>query len=669
MSDERRRTLQRRRELLQQRQQLLSQQEGPQRNPDGTYGEPPEGYITDTRTGGMTSRELMAQREPTRGEAVIANALRGLSFGGSDEAMGAIHALVPGDGSMRERYEFGRDYTRAREDATQEAFPVTSGVSEAAGGVGTALSYGLPAIAGRGLPGAMAAGAGVGAAEGGAYGFLSGEGGAGERGRNALSFGALGGVAGAAAPVVMRSAGAVGRGVADTVGGGVDRFLQRGSQTRANRAIGDTVERSGQSIRDIDNALRSAMADGQPEFRAADALGFPGQRRLSAIVRSGGDASDEAANFLRHRQIDQPERVAGFVEDAFDAHRTAADTERALRRGRSEAADAAYDAARGGSEPVDVRGAISAIDDRIGGMQGSGVAGDGIDARLAGFRRRLAAPEQNLPDGTTARELSDFDRVLGVKQDVQDAISAAQRAGRNNEARELTRLSRELDAALETASPAYREANDQFARQSRVIDSVEEGQRMARPGQRADDTVSRFQEMSPDEQAAARTGYGDAALRRLEAQAGEGTNRARQFTSTKAQREADALAIDPEQFGRRIDRENVMASTRERALGGSRTADNLADMSDLQPHDLSMIANIATGRFGTAAQQASGRVANLFSGMNPQTRQLVADAMLSNDTQALRRAVAQVENSQQRQAIMETASRIGAMQTGGEAMR
>ena len=99
----------RRRRLLQQQQQLLSQDEGPQRNPDGTYGEPPEGYITDTRTGGMTSRELMAQREPTRGEAVVANTLRGLSFGGSDEAMGAIHALVPGDGSMRERYEFGRD--------------------------------------------------------------------------------------------------------------------------------------------------------------------------------------------------------------------------------------------------------------------------------------------------------------------------------------------------------------------------------------------------------------------------------------------------------------------------------------------------------------------------------------------------------------------------------
>ena len=77
----------RRRRLLQQQQQLLSQDEGPQRNPDGTYGEPPEGYITDTRTGGMTSRELMAQREPTRGEAVVANTLARQACDGTRRAL------------------------------------------------------------------------------------------------------------------------------------------------------------------------------------------------------------------------------------------------------------------------------------------------------------------------------------------------------------------------------------------------------------------------------------------------------------------------------------------------------------------------------------------------------------------------------------------------------
>ena len=72
------------------------------------------------------------------------------------------------------------------------------------------------------------------------------------------------------------------------------------------------------------------------------------------------------------------------------------------------------------------RGALGVIDDRIGGMQGSGVAGDAIDSKLAGYRARLAAPAR--PDGVM-RELSDFDRVLGSSRPCRTA-GAAVRAGR-----------------------------------------------------------------------------------------------------------------------------------------------------------------------------------------------------------------------------------------------
>jgi hypothetical protein len=74
-------------------------------------------------------------------------------------------------------------------------------------------------------------------------------------------------------------------------------------------------------------------------------------------------------------------------------------------------------------------------------MSGAGVAGDSIDAKLAKYRSRLAASDPaNTPvggPGATSGELSDFDRVLGVKQDLQDDMAAAYRAGRNNEYREL----------------------------------------------------------------------------------------------------------------------------------------------------------------------------------------------------------------------------------------
>ncbi len=70
---------------------------------------------------------------------------------------------------------------------------------------------------------------------------------------------------------------------------------------------------------------------------------------------------------------------------------TAAQTTGALKDARSAAANTAYDAARSNAAPVDVGGALSVIDARVGGMRGSGVTGDGIDAKLTGYRQRLAA--------------------------------------------------------------------------------------------------------------------------------------------------------------------------------------------------------------------------------------------------------------------------------------
>jgi len=291
--------------------------------------------------------------------------------------------------------------------------------------------------------------------------------------------------------------------------------------------------------------VAAARAEGQPEFRLADALGLPGQRTLNGITRSGGAPGDEVAEFLATRQAGQPERVGAFVEDAFGVRgTTAANTREGLIAARSNAANSAYDAARGNAAPVDVRGALGAIDARTGGMVGSGVTGDGIDAKLLGYRQRLAA--QPGPDGVM-RELSDFDRVLGVKQSIQDDIGAAVRAGRNNEARELGRVLAELDSALEASSDMYRTANDGFRDASRVIDAVDEGAMMATRG-RAADNVPRFGAMAAAERDAARTGYGDRLLAQLEQMTAPTANRAKPLQSPKRVAEADAMTFDPQLY-------------------------------------------------------------------------------------------------------------------------
>jgi hypothetical protein len=326
--------------------------------------------------------------------------------------------------------------------------------------------------------------------------------------------------------------------------------------------------------------------------------------------------------------------VGGFVEDAFGLRgTTAAKTTDALTAARGAAADEAYSAARGNAAPVDVRGALGAIDSRIGGMQGAGIVGDGIDAKLAGYRARLAGDGKGLGAGVTGAELSDFDRVLNLKQAVQDDIGAAVRAGRNNEARELGKLVTELDSALEGSSDMYRTANDGFREASKVIGAVDEGAAMAARGRYAD-TVPAFNAMNPAQQGAARIGYGDDLMGKLERVTAPTSNRAAALRSTKRVNEADAMTLDPALYRDRLGRENTMWETQNRALGGSRTTDNAADteaMTQLAGGAMAAARSAGNLQFGDMFSKLYSALGPLASGQNEATRSLVVQALLSGD--------------------------------------
>ncbi|SLN74731.1 hypothetical protein ROJ8625_04089 [Roseivivax jejudonensis] len=590
-----------------------------------------------------------------------------------DETSAAVESIAPGV-----NYADRRDHYRQQEEVLERENPGLALGADIGGSVLGAVATGGAAAAGS-LPARMTGSAIAGGLGGATYGGMEGEG-LSDRlteGRNAALWGAM---AGGAAPAVV-GAGRAGVGAArDMIGGGVDNALGRASENRARRAIASALQKSGKSADDVSAEMIEASTEGQPEFRLMDALGQAGQRRASGVVRSGGDGADELARFLQQRQVNQSDRMSGFVDDAFgfrgqprqpgtdlvpegyqfqetvsdvlDRPQTSAAslTDR-LSSSRKATADAAYDAARRNAGPVDVRNALAVIDRRIGGMQGSGVAGDSIDGRMAGFRRRLAA--QPGPDGVS-RELSDFDRVLGVKQDVQDAISAATRAGRSNEARELSNLVTALDQALEQSSDAYRAANDGFRSASRVIDAVDSGSQMARRG-RAADNVPTFQSMTPDQQRAARVGYGDTIQESIERNKAQAPNSAREFASTKRQQEAGAIASNPGLLGRRVGRENTMYDTYQRALGGSRTADNLEDIKDVGP-----LANVGRAlrdagnlQMGSAAMNLGAAVGPAVTGMNEPTRQLIARALMSGDAKALEPVIEQMQGSEAQRQILE----------------
>lgn len=646
--------------------------------PDGTIAEFPPDTTPDVIKSAMAKRFGGPQAAPA--DAGIRGARRGIlanidagirgaadiaTFGFADEiAAGMDAGLNPllgtgkDGGSFGERYEKNVADQRAIDEADSEnrfgSRIVGQGLGVIGSGIGLAkagLSAGARAFqSGASLP-RVALGSAV---DGGVTGALSGAG-AGETTEERIDGagvgGILGGAIGGVAPYAVAGVQAVGAPLLAPL------MARLRPDAYANKAVGDALKRSGKGADDVVEALASARADGQGMFNIADALGNAGQRMLSTASRVPHDSRQQVVEALVSRQAGQGRRLQGALAEGFGAPDTAAQRVAGLTASRDEAANRAYEMARYGLTPddfqnavtpgnmstkqyldtlpkprVDVRSVIAGIDERIGPMQGSGVTGDGIDATLAQFRNRLTAPADKLPDGVTAVDLSDFDRVLGVKKDLGDAIEVARRAGQKYRARELGKIQSALDKALEEASPAYRTANDQFASASRVIEAVDQGKNAAMRG-RVEDTVPSFRNMQPKEQQAFRAGYVDPYIADIQKTAGPMSNRARPLITDATAVEFPVFAQPGKggQMMNRIGREQTMFETANAALGGSKTADNLADAADMNRLDPGVISNLVRGRPIDAVVSAIAQVSNEAKGMPPRVIEQVARALIETD--------------------------------------
>lgn len=606
----------------------------------------PEGMAYNAKTGQVEDLRSPINPNIPQGKAAAAGigAGQGLGFGTFDEAVAAGNAAISGKGYP---YELGR--MREADRRAQQDHPGMYYGGMIPGAVASSVD-GWAALgikgAGKGLLNTIGRGSAMGGVEGGMFGFGSGEG-TRDRLNKMLTGAGFGALVGGAAPVAVAGGAKAINAAGDVIGGGVSTVTGKARQGAANRALMDTLRKSGQTMDQVSADVSRAAREGQPEFRTMDALGKAGQRRASGIVRSGGDGAEQLGQFLDQRQVDQADRVGAFVSDAFDANKTAKQATGDLTAARKAAADTAYASARQNAGSVDLTNAIGKIDDLL---KRDPILGDNplsagaYGSRLKSIRSRMTNDKSQLIDFESVLQLkSDLYKLKGTKSwgDVQPVYN-------------------ELDKALEAASPNYRAANDGFRTASKVIDAVDQGQGMARPGTRAADNVQTYSGMTPDEQTAARIGYGDRALAKIEASSSPTANRAKAFTSTKAKAEADAMATDPQLFANRIARENQMWETQNRALGGSRTADNQMDIRDTGA--LSgigrAIGSALHGNFGQAAGQIGGVVTPMVTGQNEATRALIAKMLMSSDPQqALASALRQESTNQGRRQIAEAFAR------------
>jgi hypothetical protein len=617
----------------------------------GSFGDMPKG-------GSSVNPEGVADFQ-NRALTFGANAAQGMSFGFGDEASGAVAGIksMMGGGEYLPAYRAERDDARADMATISERYPNAATGGYLTGAAIPALTA-SPLATGESMLGTMGRSGLLGMTEGG----LQGAGNADGRSLvgETIKGGLIGLGAGIAAPAVIGAATLAKRGVFE----GLPQMFGKASQTKANRAIADALLRSGKTAPDVDALIAAAAREGQPEFRLMDALGLPGQRAANGLTRAGGAPGDEVAEFLSTRQAGQPERVGSFVEDAFDVKgTTAAKTQTGLIDARTEAADLAYDAARGNAAPVNLNDTIDVIDtltkrDPILGE--SALADTVIGKRLKALRAQMTNGDQ---------QLIDFDSVLNIKQDMFTTMEALRKSGKTVP-KELSDVYGALDAALEGSSDMYRTANDGFRSASKVIDAVDEGALMATRG-RAADNVPRFGAMAAAEQGAARTGYGDRLLAQLETMSAPTANRAKPLLSPKRAMESDAMATDPRLYADRLGRENVMWETQNRALGGSRTADNLADqgaMDGISGEVMKAGKAAANLQFGDMVQKVAGALGPILKGQNEPTRMLIAQALMSSNAgQVLVPAIAQATKSAGVRRILEALLRQP-MREGGEAL-
>lgn len=565
------------------------------------------------------------------------------TLGFKDEIAAAMRAPFTGKSFSEELDEQERQSNAAakRSGWAGTAMQVAGGVGLARAIGANGLSFANNAAARGGGLNAVAKGSALDAGiVGGLYGV-----GSGEELEDRVFQGIAGGAGGAVLGGVMPYALATAQAVGSKVAAPVMAWLQ--PDKYADKAINAAARRAGMTPQQVEAELMAAQEAGQP-YVMADAMGNAGQRLVSAAARTPHNERQALVEMLDARQANQGRRVAGFLDDGFgSAEGTAAQRAAAEKAERGLVANLNYGEARKAAGAVDTSSAIRMLDEQltpgVTKMIGTGADDGGVYSTLARARKYLTNGKA---------QVSDFDRAFAAKVEMDGIIR------QGGTAAQLLRPARNaLDDALATSSKPYANARDTYRQQSQAIEAIETGRQAAKRG-RFEDTIPAFQRLAPEAQAGFRTGYADPLIEAAQG-APVGVNKARPLINDAMAQEIPAFAVPgrAQQLQERLAREMRMFETRGAATGGSRTADNLADMADLASFDPSIVGNLLTGNIPGLIRSAAQRSSNMAQGMPSGTVERIARILMENEPQTARamleRAVGRGRASESRRLIIE----------------
>lgn len=592
----------------------------------------------------------------------------------------------------------GYNYAKAREDyimdksrentgalgtAAEVLGGGVSGAGLASGGVTTARMLAPEAgLAKRALSSAADA-----AGFGGFTGAMEGNG-LEERLANAGKGILVGGVTGGIIPPTLALGGAIAKPFVSQARARLDpRGYAEGQVVRA-------LQESGRPVSEITQDLIDAHAAGQP-YMLADAMGNSGQRMLSTVARAPGEGRTAVVDALQNRQAGQGQRVSQITDEALGADGTARQTtEQLTQRARTDSSPLYAEALDHGpvwnerlqqffDDPVARRGLREGVSVQRLEALAEGRPFNPHDYAITGFNEAGDPILSGVPNMRTINLLKKgWDNILEGYRD-----GTTGRLNLDEYGRALDNVRRSFLREVDSVNPVYGEARRLYAGPAQVRDAVRTGSEAATRGRSADN-IARFEAMPDPSQQGYRIGYADSLAARAEKGA-EGVNKVRPLTSDKAKAELEALSLhqgpnmpgrlDPMQ--RLLDREQTMFKTGHEALGGSKTADNLADemAMGMEPQAVvGLVKNVLTGNIGGAVKDVTTAVANGWNGNTAAVRKEVANILLRRapniNAQALENLVDQTVQRIQR--VHQIARQLGrggagalAVETSGTSRR
>lgn len=565
-------------------------------------------------------------------------------------------------------YEIELENQRRMQREAEARSPIATGVGETAGAV---MSMASPAGRAQSWLGAMGRGGGVGAVYGGLYGFGSGEG-VEDRLSQAKTGGVIGGSLGMAAPAalsgVKAAAGPVARTVRSLIASESEAARRVATAVAKDRTLGQGLtpqqviqaRQQGQPIANIDaggettRALARSAANQSPEARAA----------LDRMVNDRFEGQgDRVTNWLRSRTRG-PGDASATREDLLD---------RSRRANKAAYAKAYSDGSKGIWTPELER--LSGSPDVLAAMKSAANTGKSrsINDGFGAFNPGVEISETGIVNFTKGRQgaptYPDLRYWDYVKRELDDAASAARRAGRVEEAGRIGGQARLLRDELDNAVPAYRAARQGAAAFFQADDALEAGSNFVNLNVDLNAARRAVAKMNPAERALFEEGFVSSLLDRV-SKVGDRANVVQRIWGNPKVREQIKVALGPtkaREFETFMAVETIMDLPRSALQGNSTTVRQLAEMG-LAGTVGGFGSGLASGsRFDattgivTALTWGAGRrgLAKVDEGVAKR----VADLLVSSDPKQFLRGVQAVTNSKNMMASMR--SFIGALATAG----